>query len=403
MKNWYQPKDTELGYWQRYIKDHGTSTSCILPWVHLYTKSGGDMQLCSASLNNPSNFASPTDAWNSDYMKSTRSAMMENKIPASCQRCFNEEASGIVSKRVQETVTWTQHNPPAIHFIKETRTDGRIPPKIYSLDLHQEQGNNKWHNSPDFWMKINKQISNLKEVFFTGDEPLAINEYRQFIEEIVRSGFAGKIVLSYETNGLLIDKSLIELWKHFKKVKVSVSVDATATRNNYIQYPSNWETVERMLEMLDNTPSNIEPLISTDVQIFNIKHLPDFVHWKLSRNFKKISTSGFTNRQTGGLVNMNLLDIPEHLSIQILPDDDKTEINETFMQFKSYLYNWHSASDEFWNKQPGGWKRWKDVLAHMNAADQSHLLPDFKEYVTKLDSIRGSDAKSVFPELGHLL
>jgi hypothetical protein len=39
----------------------------------------------------------------------------------------------------------------------------------------------------------------------------------------------------------------------------------------------------------------------------------------------------------------------------------------------------------------------------MNAADHSHMLTGFKEYVNKLDSIRGLNASTVFPELAHLL
>ena len=39
----------------------------------------------------------------------------------------------------------------------------------------------------------------------------------------------------------------------------------------------------------------------------------------------------------------------------------------------------------------------------MNAEDNSHLLPGFKEYVNKLDKIRGLSAAEVFPELAHLL
>jgi len=39
----------------------------------------------------------------------------------------------------------------------------------------------------------------------------------------------------------------------------------------------------------------------------------------------------------------------------------------------------------------------------MNQNDHSNLLPGFKEYVTKLDAIRGVDAKTIFPELKHLL
>ena len=59
--------------------------------------------------------------------------------------------------------------------------------------------------------------------------------------------------------------------------------------------------------------------------------------------------------------------------------------------------------DEYWKNNPYGWRRWEAVLAHMNQKDNSFLLPGFKEYVNKLDAIRGVNAKNIFPELGHLL
>ena len=39
----------------------------------------------------------------------------------------------------------------------------------------------------------------------------------------------------------------------------------------------------------------------------------------------------------------------------------------------------------------------------MDSADNSHLLPGFKEYVNKLDAIRKLNAADIFPELAHLL
>jgi hypothetical protein len=39
----------------------------------------------------------------------------------------------------------------------------------------------------------------------------------------------------------------------------------------------------------------------------------------------------------------------------------------------------------------------------MDSCDNSHMLPGFKEYVNKLDAIRGLDAAKIFTELDHLL
>jgi len=156
--------------------------------------------------------------------------------------------------------------------------------------------------------------------------------------------------------------------------------------------------------MLDNTPDNIRPSIATAIQIFNIKHLPDFIHWKISQDFKKVNTEEIRGVKVGGgLINMHLLYIPTFMSIQILPKEDKAEIRELFGKFKEFLYDSWTQDPNFWELNPYGWRRWEAILNHMDAEDKSHLLPGFKEYVNKLDAIRGVNAKDVFPELAHLL
>ena len=100
---------------------------------------------------------------------------------------------------------------------------------------------------------------------------------------------------------------------------------------------------------------------------------------------------------------MHLLYIPTFLSIQILPKEDKQEVRERYLEFKDWLFTHYRQDDEYWKINPYGWKRWEAVMDHMDAQDNSHLLPGFKEYVTKLDAIRGLKASNVFPELAHLL
>ena len=105
----------------------------------------------------------------------------------------------------------------------------------------------------------------------------------------------------------------------------------------------------------------------------------------------------------GGLVNMHLVHIPTFLNITILPEKDKQEVREIFAEFKQWLWDNYTQNDDFWKENPYGWRRWEGLLEHMDSQDNSHLLPGFKEYVNKLDAIRGLDASKVFPELGHLL
>jgi len=451
---------------QNTIAEKTTPTFCALPWIHMATRPNGDMRLCcSANASgagsdhtvglvkqengDPINFntVTPMQAWNSDYMKSVRTTMMEGAVPASCTKCFAEESQGVVSKRLWETGTWMERGLNVEELLNETDKDGSYKEELQYLDLRlghtcnikcvmcsphdsskwvkdwkvlepqledpevkrqmqwdKAAFNNKWHENEIFWEQLYKQIPNLKEVYFAGGEPLMIAEHKKFIEEIVRSGHNTHIRLRYNTNGILVDEDLIELWKHFDLVKVGVSIDAAGPRNNYIRYPTDWATVERNLHMLDRTPDNIRPSIATAIQIFNIKHLPDFIHWKNTQNFSKVNTEMIRGvRAGGGLINMHLLYIPTFMSIQILPKEDKAEIRDLFAKFKSYLYDFYTKDPVFWEQNPYGWRRWEAILNLMDAQDNSHLLPGFKEYVNKLDAIRGVNARDVFPELAHLL
>lgn len=465
---WYNDKGTQLGKYQREIETvSGSPTFCVLPWIHFATRPNGDMRLCCSAnasgagtdhevglvkMENgrPANFGqqTPMEAWNNEYMKSVRTTMLNGEIPASCQKCYNEEKVGVVSKRIWETMTWHRDDIDIPYLIEQTQEDGTVPEELVYLDLrlghtcnikcvmcsphdsskwvkdHQKlipvlqdpdvkrqmqwdksEFNNKWHEKDTFWEEMNKQIPNLKQVYFAGGEPLMIKEHKMFIEEIVRQGCQDRILLRYNSNGLLVDDELLELWKKFKKVKFAISMDACYQRDEYIRFPTDFAQVEKTLHKLDNTPDNIQTSLATAIQIFNIKHLPEFMKWKIRSNFKKLNAGTVPGgvQMGGGLVNMHLLYIPTFLSIQILPEEDKKEVREIFAEFKEWLWHNYRQDDDFWKINPYGWKRWEAVLRHMDEKDNSHLLPGFKEYVNKLDAIRGLNAGQVFPELAHLL
>jgi organic radical activating enzyme len=465
---WLQPQETKLGHWQRKVSTlAGSDTFCILPWIHFATRPNGDMRLCcSANASGagenhtvglvknengvPANFGveTPMSAWNNDYMRSVRSTMLEGKIPASCTKCFEEESKGVASKRMWETGSWIQEGIDIPELIKQTEEDGTVPERLIYLDLRlghtcnlkcvmcsphdssswvaehkkiyplfqakelkeqmnwdRKSFNNFWHENPDFWKEMYAQIPNLKQVYFAGGEPLMIREHKWFLEEIIRQGYADKILIRYNTNGLLVDDEIIDLWKQFKKVKVGFSIDDIADRNYYIRYPSKWDTIVQNLHKLDNTPDNIHISIATAIQILNIKTLPDFAKWKIQQNFKKINFTNVSDEieAGGGIVNMHLLYIPTFLSIKCLPPEDKAEVRRKFAELANWLHENYRQDENFWKSNPYGWKRWQAVLDFMDSDDHTHLLPAFKEYIETLDKSRNTDFKKTFPNLSHLL
>ena len=273
------------------------------------------------------------------------------------------------------------------------------------MNWGRKEFNNFWHENPEFWKDIYKQIPNLKQVYFAGGEPLMIKEHKLFLEEIIKQGYADKILVRYNSNGLLIDQEMIELWSKFRRVKFAVSVDAVRERNHYIRFPTDWDTLVANLKMLDNAPSNIHVSLATAIQILNIKHLPELAKWKIQQGFKKIN---FENNiggieAGGGIFNMHLLYIPTYLSIKCLPEADKREVRERFAELKEWLYENYRQDDDFWKINPYGWNRWQAILDFMDSEDHTHLLPAFKEYIERMDKQRNVDFKTVLPELAHLL
>jgi MoaA/NifB/PqqE/SkfB family radical SAM enzyme len=465
---WLQSEDSKIGQVQRNISNQTNSnTFCVLPWIHFATRPNGDMRLCcSANASGagndhtvglvknengvPANFGkeTPMSAWNNEYMKSVRTTMLEGNIPKSCTKCFQEESKGVASKRIWETASWMSDGVDLEELIEQTEEDGTVPEKLVYLDLRlghtcnlkcvmcsphdssrwvsdhkkifpllqdrslkeqmqwdQTTFNNYWHENPEFWKEMYAQIPNLKQVYFAGGEPLMIKEHKMFLEEIIRQGYSDKILVRYNTNGLLIDEDIIDLWTKFKKVKVGFSIDDMGDRNYYIRYPSDWDIIVKNLHRLDQTPDNIQISIATAIQILNIKTLPEFAKWKIQQNFKKVNFENITQgvEAGGGIFNMHLLYIPTFLSIRCLPKEDKAEVRKTFAEFANWLYENYRQDEDFWKKNPYGWRRWQAVLDFMDAEDHTHLLPAFNEYIEKLDNIRKTKFENIFPELRSLL
>jgi len=457
----------KIKQWQDKIEVvSGSKTFCVLPWIHFATRPNGDMRLCCSAnasgagenhtvglvkneRGQPANFGreTPMSAWNNEYMKDVRLTMLEGKIPASCSKCIAEESRGVASKRIWETGSWIEDGIDVEELIKQTEEDGTVPERLVYLDLrlghtcnlkcimcsphdssqwaadhkkiyplfqakelkeqmswNRKDFNNFWHENPDFWKEMYAQIPNLKQVYFAGGEPLMIREHRWFLEEIIRQGYADKILIRYNTNGLLIDDEIIELWKKFKKVKVGFSIDAVDERNYYIRYPSDWSTIVRNLHRLDSTPDNIQVSIATAIQILNIKHLAEFAKWKIQQNFKKINLENTVGgiQAGGGIFNMHLLYIPTFLSIRLLPSEDKAEVRRSFAELADWLYSNYRQDEDFWKHNPYGWNRWQAVLDFMDAEDHTAQLPAFVEYIEKMEAIRGTDFQATFPELAHL-
>lgn len=428
-----------------------SKTFCPLPWIHLATRPNGDVRVCCTANASGAGQIDVKDAglvkqdgvnmnlrnhsieqvWNSDYMKSTRLQMLNGEVPTSCTKCFQEEASGIVSKRQWESDVW-KDRIDIDKIVSATDADGSLPveipyfdlrlgnlcqlkcimcsphdssswikdwklqyPKYQTIELQKDQAwdsgfDYNWYQKGSFLDTMKSQASHIRELYFAGGEPLLIPEHYKILEFMVESGAAKTCVLRYNSNGLELPEKLFELWNHFKQVKFNFSIDAVGERNDYIRYPSKWTNVIANLKRLDDTPDNVVVNIACAVQLLNVLYIPELVHWKESMNFKKINKAPYG----AGLIGTHLVYLPSYLNVRVLPKHLKDKVSQTI----DYFCHRSMHNQEFVNN-PYGLKRWHGLVQYMNAEDWTDKLPALREYLAVTDQQRGTNYMQVFPEL----
>ena len=107
-----------------------------------------------------------------------------------------------------------------------------------------------WVEEDAVFEKILNECQHLKRVFINGGEPLLAKTHNTFLKKLIEREYSKNILLIYSTNFLLITKEHLELWKEFKNVNISLSLDDLYDRNRFIRYPSNWDSIVAQLNFI---------------------------------------------------------------------------------------------------------------------------------------------------------
>lgn len=367
------------------------------------------------------------EVWNSKFMRDTRTQMLSGSIPDGCTKCFLEESKGIKSKRYWETEVWSERLD-LTEVVNSMTDDGSMPINIPYFDLRlgnlcnlkcimcsphdssswikdwklqtpqyknpmliQDQGWDRtmdytWYQKGSFIESMKGQAEHIKELYFAGGEPLLIPEHYNILRFMVEFGHAKNCILRYNSNGTEMSEELLELWSHFKLVKFNFSIDALGSKNEYIRYPTDWDTIVQNLHILDNTPDNIVVNVACAVQLLNVKYLDELVDWKMNQNFKKVNTKEYG----AGLIGLHLVYLPSYLNIKVLPNKEKLEATERIYS----IINKYSSVE--FNNDPYGKQRWLGLIDYMNSEDWSHKLPATTEYLEITDNTRKTNYKDIF-------
>lgn len=243
----------------------------------------------------------PTPDFYHPYLRTTRDTWhLEPR--AGCYQCWDTERRGLVSNR-QHHINWIKDlnvDPTTTELLRLDFTVGSAcNAKCIMCNAGSSTtwaaedakfGIKKYrHNiksGPDIDQITQIDVSNLKQVYFTGGEPFMSHRLTELLKHVQRTGNISELEFSCNTNGSVKPgDELIELWKQCKSVQVYCSIDAIGREFEYIRNPLNWNAVESNIKFMQSTGVQIN--IAVAVGVHNIDVLEDLYNWFQTLNLQE--------------------------------------------------------------------------------------------------------------------
>ena len=387
------------------------SKVCVLPFTHLATHPDGHTSFCCISEHKNCashakrggqaislNDVSIREMLNSESFKEVRLEMLAGKEPSACTRCYDEERAGIKSKRQEENSRYLQSSMNVIEDMKE---DGTIEDmdfqfvelrlgnicnlkcrtcnpvssskwkKEYSklqqeLDFVTDYSNIEdgvWFEMDSFWGELLGNSKNLKRIYVNGGEPTLVEKHFAFLYNLIETDRAKDIDLWYNINVTNLPTNLLTMWRSFKSIAVTASIDDLRDRNEYIRSGSEWDINLLNLSILRSTDW-IDLSICQTLSAYNIFYVDKFYEYF---------------GETGDKIHHNWCYDPEYLSPWHLPDDVKEEIISRCQNMPEYMRN--------------------NITQTLSKPRDENKFKQFISYNRKLDLMRKTKFSDTFPEL----
>jgi MoaA/NifB/PqqE/SkfB family radical SAM enzyme len=307
---------------------------CILPWISIETSPIGTARPCCLAKDEITYFDelgyehkynlkehTLEEIYHSRYMQILRRDFLYGQKPATCQRCWDEEAAGRTSKRMNsrirlkeyyDNVDWNNLDPNQLWFIDlklgnicnlKCRICGSwssskwareemdyIPVEFRKEHLaYKFLQDGAWPRETEvFWDNLKTLLPNIKYFEFTGGEPFLIEQHFELLRYAVETGDSKHIEIHYNTNGTVFPEQA-ELWSNFKHVEIAFSIDNVDARFEYERYGADWDLVQaNIAKFTAMRSSKISTQLCTTMNIQNVYYLPELCDWIATQTFDHI-------------------------------------------------------------------------------------------------------------------
>ena len=373
----------------------------------------------------------PKDRINQPDLKEVRNGLINVMWPKPCYKCKDAESIGAPSTRTIWNTGLKEYDIPMVEHVD--------PNNIRFLDLTiSTKCNSKCMTCgpalSDFWdqeywqtwnikekqrtiikrncidiedaKKLSADFPNLRNVAFVGGEPTIADSHHAYLNLLIENGTSKEITLSYVTNLTGLSNELIALWKNFKAVHVSVSVDAYGKVNEYIRYPFKWEKIEanmRKLSVLRLESKDVKFTLglSCTVSLFNSIQCFDLLEFWLDLGIEYGTPSEGEDRYFPGTF-VNRVFFPYYTIMELLPIEYRLRGLERAQRVLDKI-EWYreqgntNITDDFEYsiKQVMSWLQVPQRTDH----DSKRWLTQLKHFTSSSDTFRKRDIKDYIPEL----
>jgi radical SAM protein with 4Fe4S-binding SPASM domain len=390
---------------------------CISPWIHLHTWPNEKVYPCCLT---PYKFPigdlkeeSLKEVWNGEFMRTLRLNMINGIKSESCRRCYAFEEAGQTSMRNTLNERYKHH----INEVNKTKDDGSYEnlnlvywdfrfsnicnfkcrmcgpqlstgwyedtKKIYNalpVDIPGET------NPDKLWKQIEPFFETVEEIYFAGGEPLIMEEHYRILKKLDEMK-RYDVRIRYNSNfSQLKYKSLnvLDIWPKFKSVEMYASIDGSHERGEFIRKGLDWNKFLKNRQLLKDNAPNVRFSINYTLTVLNAFHSTDFHHEMVKNNIIDNANN----------FRINLAVDPQHLSVQILPNSYKKQLE---LKITNYI-------NEFLDKDDGfARSNFESLISFLFADDKTNLLTEFDKHMSKIDIIRNENWKTTFPEIAGII
>lgn len=384
-----------------------SSTWCINAFHSLSAGNDGTTRPCCMFIGSDKNTSavlgeqSISEHFNQPDILKLRKDLNNDIRNPQCNRCWEEEDGGRESKRIRDNKKWNGQTglvfvelnlgnqcnircrtcgPHAssqwIEEAYDTKYKHVVPIKEYKT-LVKKFSRSYEEDSP-FWDDIETHLHTIKHLEFYGGEPLMSKKMWWILERAVELGYSHNIEIHYATNGTLWPKQ-VEIWKKFKKVSLSFSIDGIGPQFEYMRHLADWNTVHKNVITSTTFSANMQLNWCVTLSTLNIYYLDEII----KEYYKNYEPKGVT-------LYLNLVHNPQHFNIGILPEHIKQIVLEKLNAIpKEYTLAWSYLTGVIGfitngTPDPSEWDIFlKELKIHDDYRNESYneIFPEFAKLI----------------------